>query len=121
MTTVITPPEERIVLHDVAWETYKQLLVNYQDSSAPRFTYDRGVLEIMSPSSKHESTNHLIELTVEVLAEEMGIDVIALGSTTFSREDLQRGFEPDSCFYIENEARIRGKEEVDLKSDPGTD
>ena len=121
MTTVINPAEERIVLHDVTWETYKQLLVNYQDSSAPRFTYDRGVLEIMSPSTKHESVNHLIELMVEVLAEEMGIDVVALGATTFDREDLQRGFEPDSCFYIEHESRIRGREEVDLTVDPPPD
>ena len=51
----------------------------------------------------------------------MGIDVVALGATTFDREDLQRGFEPDSCFYIEHESQIRGREEIDLTVDPAPD
>ncbi len=44
-----------------------------------------------------------------------------LGSTTFRREDLERGFEPDSCFYIENKGRIRGKGRIDLTVDPPPD
>jgi Uma2 family endonuclease len=58
---------------------------------------------------------------VELLAAELGIDVYNLGSTTFRREDLERGFEPDSCFYIENEARVRGKARIDLAVDPPPD
>ncbi len=54
MTAVLKPPkvvaEQRFVIHDVSWETYEQLLKNYESSSAPRFTYDQGDLEIMSPS-----------------------------------------------------------------------
>ena len=50
--------------------------------------------------------------------EEMGIEAEVLGSTTFRREDLERGFEPDSCSYIENEALIYGKDRVDLSVDP---
>jgi Uma2 family endonuclease len=121
MTTVIRPAEERIVLHDVSWRTYQQLLANYRDSSVPRFTYDRGVLEIMSPSEPHEELNRIVALMIEVIAEELDIDVKDLGSTTFDREDLQRGFEPDSCFYVKNEGRIRGKEELDLTVDPPPD
>jgi Uma2 family endonuclease len=121
MSTVISPAEERIILRDVSWQTYQQLLANYADNSAPRFTYDRGVLEIMSPSEPHERPNRLIALMVEIIAEELNIDVMDLGSTTFDREDLQRGFEPDSCFYIQNEPRIRGKEEIDLTVDPPPD
>lgn len=121
MATVLSPPEQKIVLNDVSWETYQQLLTNYQDSSSPRLTYDRGVLEIMSPSQEHETTNYIIELMVEIIAEEIGIDVLGLGSTTFKREDLKRGFEPDSCFYIQNEARVRGKDTIDLAVDPPPD
>jgi hypothetical protein len=29
----------------------------------------------------------------------MGVRVYGRGSTTFRREDVQRGFEPDACFY----------------------
>ena len=44
-----------------------------------------------------------------------------LGSTTFNREDLERGFEPDASFYIRNEALIRGKRRIDLNVDPPPD
>jgi len=58
---------------------------------------------------------------VRELAEEMGIDVRNFGSTTFRREDLARGFEPDSCFYIQHEADISGKPTIDLTIDPPPD
>lgn len=38
------------------------------------------------------------------------------GSTTFTRKDLARGFEPDTYFYIQNAERVLGKEEIDLIS-----
>lgn len=114
--------EERIVLHNVSWRTYESLLKDFESSSAPRFTYDRGTLEIMSPLPRHEGDNRNLAQVVEVLAEEWGVDVINLGSTTFKRADLERGFEPDSCFYIQNAERIAGKEDIDLVAgDPAPD
>src|SRR5206468_4924994 len=83
--------------------------------------YDRGTLEIMSPTTKHERYNRTIALLVEILAEELGIDVVSLGSSTFKRGDLERGFEPDSCFYIKNAERIIDKDELDLTVDPPPD
>ena len=72
-------------------------------------------------SAKHERPSHVLALLVEVLAEEMGVDVDGLGSTTFRRKDLSRGFEPDACFYIQNADRIKGKDEIDLTVDPPPD
>src|SRR3989442_11579850 len=40
---------------------------------------------------------------------------------TITREKLQRGFEPDSCFYFKNEASMRGKKRLDLTEDPPPD
>ena len=54
----------------------------------------------MSPLPEHEKYNRTLALVVEVLAEELNIDVKNLGSTTFRRETLARGFEPDSCFIF---------------------
>jgi Uma2 family endonuclease len=121
MATVLSPPEQRFVMYDVSWKTYDSLLEDFADSSAPRFTYDRGTLEIMSPREEHEEANRAIALMVEVVAEEGDIDVRNLGSATFRREDLKRGFEPDSCFYIENAERSRGKDRIDLAVDPPPD
>ncbi len=40
---------------------------------------------------------------------------------TLGREDLERGLEPDECFYITHEPEVRGKEQLDLTTDPPPD
>jgi Uma2 family endonuclease len=60
--------EPRMILHDVSWRTYQDLLEDFSDQSSPRLTYDRGVLEIMSPSAEHEEYNRTIAMLVEVVA-----------------------------------------------------
>jgi Uma2 family endonuclease len=121
MATVLSPPEQRILLDNIPWEIYAGLLAAYRDRSVPRFTYDRGQLEIMSPSAKHEQLKETVTLLVNVVAEEKGINAEGFGSTTFRREDLARGFEPDACFYIDNLERVKGKTEIDLRTDPPPD
>lgn len=127
MTAVLTPPTtttstvERVVLNGVSWETYESLLTDFADRSVPRLTYDRGTLEIMSPTGSHGRYAHILSLIIEVLAEEMSVELVCFGITTFRRKDLKRGFEPDSCFYIQNEAHFRGKLKLDLKVDPPPD
>jgi len=119
----VRPPESAqcVILHGIGWETYERLLAEHEESSGTHFTYDRGRLEIMVLSAKHEAVKHILALLVEVLAEELNIDVYGLGSTTFRRADLERGFEPDACFYIQQEALVRGKDEIDLTVDPPPD
>lgn len=121
METVKSLAEQKVILHGVTWETYEALLSDHESSSVPRFTFDRGMLEIMSPSPEHEKLNRRIAQLVSAVAEEIGVESEDLGSTTFRREDLERGFEPDSCFYIQNEERIRGKDRIDLAVDPPPD
>jgi Uma2 family endonuclease len=121
MATVTAPGEQRVVLSDVSWETYERLLKDLEDSSAPRLTFDRGVLEIMSPSNEHEEYNRSLDLLVELFAEAFDIEIRNLGSTTFKHEEFQRGFEPDSCFYVQNEPRVRGRRRLDLRVDAPPD
>ncbi len=121
MDTVKSPAEQRVLLENVAWATYESLLSGRGENRVPRFTYDQGMLEIMSPSSEHESVGYYIGLLVALFAEETGTDVYGVGSTTFRRTDVQRGFEPDACFYVRNEERIRGKSRIDLDVDPPPD
>lgn len=121
MATVLSLPEQRVLLHNISWDTYERLLAAHQDSGSPRFAYDRGRLEIMSPSAEHEQLKDVIALLVNIVAEEREVDVEGFGSTTFRRQDLDRGFEPDACFYIENAKRVRGKATIDLIADPPPD
>ena len=119
MGNVLTLPEERVVLQNVSWETYERLLSDHVEASAPRFTFDRGRLEIMSPSSEHEEYKQTMALLVEELADGLGMDIRNLGSTTFKRSQLERGFEADVCFYVQSAERMHGKTPIDPAVDPG--
>jgi Uma2 family endonuclease len=121
MPTVLSPPEARVILHNISWSLYEQLLAEHEEKSSPRFVYDRGELEITVPSYEHEELNRLIDNCIAILAMEWNIEDCNAGSTTFKREDLERGFEPDSCFYVQHAAQITGKKRLDLTVDPPPD
>jgi Uma2 family endonuclease len=109
ITATLHTPEHRVVLHNISWDLYESLLLAHRDCRAPRFAYDRGELEIVSPSFEHEQLVETVTLLVNIVAEELGVNVGGCGSTTFRLKPRQRGFEPDACFYIENLGRVRGK------------
>lgn len=110
-----------MVLHEVSWATYEDLLADLGDRSSARLAYDRGELGIMSPSGEHEKLNRTLNLVVEILASERGMDIENVGSMTVKRQGLGRGFEPDSSFYIQNAERVRGKSRIDPEGDPPPD
>jgi Uma2 family endonuclease len=74
----------------------------------------------MALSSRHEEPNRTLGLLVELVAGELGIDFRQLGSTTFQREDLRKGFEPDSAYYLAHASAVAGRE-VDPALDPPPD
>jgi Uma2 family endonuclease len=114
------PPEQRVRLSMVPWETY----VSFTDGLGPshvRVTYDRGEMEIMTVSSEHERAKTLLARLIESLTEELNIDIAGAGSMTFRREDLQRALEGDECYWIANEAKIRGRVDIDVAVDPPPD
>jgi Uma2 family endonuclease len=120
-TTTAIFADSQVVLSNVSWETYERLLEDLSDCSVPHLTYDRGRLEIMSPTQEHEELNRTINSIVETVAVELDVRVRVLGSSTFKRKDLKRGFEPDSCFYVKSAESIRGKKRLDLSIDPPPD
>ena len=118
---VATLSEQRVILDHISWSTYESLLADYLDSSAVRFAYDQGVLEIVCPSTPHEEDNRTLAQVVELVADERGFDVRNVGSMTYKRDDLQRGFEPDSSFYIQHAELLRSAGQIDLTIDPPPD
>jgi Uma2 family endonuclease len=112
--------QQHLVLDDVSWEFYEQLLREIGDR-AIRVTYDNGWMEIMSPLPKHERWKTRIGRMIEILSLELRVPVETLGSTTFKREDRKKGLEPDECYYVQNEAAVRDKDELDLTIDPAPD
>jgi Uma2 family endonuclease len=113
-------PERRVLLRDVSWEMYQSLRLIEQNYHL-RMTYDRGLLEIMSPSRKHERVSYLIGRMIDEWTMHHDIDIGAGRNTTFNRKDLDRGLEPDNCYWITHEPDIRDREEFDLAIDPPPD
>jgi Uma2 family endonuclease len=125
LVTVASPPiapsDRRIVLPHVSWETYERLLADDEERRVPRLTYDQGVLEIVSPSGPHEEDSFALAFLVEIVAAVLAVPVRSVGSMTYRRRDLQRGFEPDASFYVQHEAQLRGRREIDAAVDPPPD
>ncbi len=113
----VTPAENRVVLKGVSWSTFKALLADVGDDRAWRIAYEGGVLEIRMPYLEHEVPKGLIESFIEATADELEIEVMKAGSLTLEREDLTRAVEPDACFYIQNEASVRGNRDINLPED----
>jgi Uma2 family endonuclease len=116
-----SPAEERIVLNNISWETFERLLAEAGDHRNTRFYYFDGMLELMSPLSRHEGSNRFIESLITAIAEELEMNLRKLGSLTMKRPDRRAGGEPDSCYYIQNEPLVRGREEIDFTIDPPPD
>ena len=121
LSQLIVPPGNKVQLQNVSWEIYEAILDELGEGYAVRLAYYKGTLEIRMPLPKHEKAKSLIGYLVNVLLEELNIDCEVLGSTTFKRQDMQTGVEPDDCFYIQNQAAVRGKDRLDLTVDPPPD
>jgi Uma2 family endonuclease len=119
-TTLKAGPSQSFLLHGISWKVY-DALVNELAEEHIFMTYDRGELEFMSPLPKHEYYKNVFHDWIRVLGEEWGMDVRSGGNTTFRRKDLERGLEPDDCFWIAKAAAIRGKIDLDLSVDPPPD
>ncbi|MFM5981141.1 MAG: Uma2 family endonuclease [Sphaerospermopsis kisseleviana] len=110
-----------LILHNISWNTFERILLETGDTRNNRFTYNQGILEIMTPLMPHEHNNRLLQNLIIVLVEELNLNVKSTGSLTCKREDLARGVEPDSSFYIQNEPIMRNKTSLDLTQDPPPD
>jgi Uma2 family endonuclease len=121
--TVLAPSrsdDRRVVIDGVSWEFYERMLVEVGERPI-RLTYDDGTLEIMTLSPLHERVKKVLARLIETYSDALGLGVEGLGSTTFRREDLRKGLEPDECYYVANARAIIGKDEIDLAVDPPPD
>ena len=112
--------EGHVTLFGIPWDGYVAFLDAVGERPI-RVNYDDGVMEIMTISSEHEAAKKRIGGLVEALAEELHIEVAPRGSMTFRSKRVRKGLEPDECYYIANEAKIRAKKKIDLRRDPPPD
>lgn len=115
------PQGQKLLLNKINWSEFEQILQELGEHRCAKIAYSHQTLEIMTPLPEHESNKEIIGDLIKVLLEELEIEFYPLGSTTFKNQLMQFGIEPDNCFYIENEAKIRGKNRLDLTVDPPPD
>jgi len=121
MTATLIQSPDRVILRHISWQTYQSLIRDFEQEPALRLTYDRGTLEIRMPLDPHESFKKFLGRLIEAATEELDLEIRSLGSRTCDREDLAKGLEPDQCYYIQNEGRVRGVEQIDLTQLPPPD
>jgi Uma2 family endonuclease len=122
-TPAPTDPLDRshIVLREIAWDTFQALIVDLESQPSHRLTYDDGVLEIWMPLLPHESFKRWLGRIVEIVTEEVDCEIRSLSACTWRRADLRKGVEADECYYIQHEAIVRGRMDLDLAIDPPPD
>ncbi len=93
--------EERVVLHNVSWETYERLLEALgDDHPSLRLTYLEGLLEVMATSPRHEQIKKMIARLIELWALQRKIRFDGYGGATFRKKDAARGLEADECYFL---------------------
>ncbi|MGK7875344.1 MAG: Uma2 family endonuclease [Xenococcaceae cyanobacterium] len=115
------PPGQRLELQDVSWQEFEAILEELGEHRGTRLAYSKGTLEIVAPLPEHEVSKELIGDMAKILLDEFEINYECFGSTTFKRQDMKHGIEPDNCFYIQNYERMIGRDRIDLSVDPPPD
>jgi Uma2 family endonuclease len=115
-----TATEPRFVLRNVPWDTYVALR-DIEANWHVRMTYDRGILEMMVNSDRHENMKRLIGRLVETFTAELNIPLRSFSAMTWRRREMDKGLEADECYYILNQPRVSQRVEIDLLHDPPPD
>ncbi|APB32355.1 Uncharacterized protein conserved in cyanobacteria [Gloeomargarita lithophora Alchichica-D10] len=115
------PPGQRLLIHGLQWSEFEAIMAEMGEKRASRLAYCDGVLEIRMPLPKHEREKSMLGDIVKILLEELAIDCECFGSTTFKRQEMNFGIEPDECFYIQNHHAMIGKNRLNLAIDPPPD
>src|SRR5262249_1305776 len=84
-------------------------------------TFDHGRLEFLSPQLSHEQYGVLLGRMVVFYCYARKIPFHTGRMVTLKRESLQRGLEPDDCYWIQNEPRMKCRKDFDPEQDPPPD
>ena len=115
------PPDSTLILHDISWEDYEELLEKVGEASGLRISYCNGELQVMTLSTIHENYSRLLQMFIGLLSVNLRIRIISFGSATMKKGKKLAGAEPDCCFYIQSATLIGKKIQIDFNQDPPPD
>jgi len=93
-------PEHRVVIPNVNWAYYEQLVDSIPEGANLHVDYDGKDLEIMALSPFHDGVKKRLGRMVELTAEELDVPCTGLGQTTWKRPEVARGLGADECYYF---------------------
>jgi Uma2 family endonuclease len=93
-------PDHRVVIRDVDWAFYEQLVDSIPEGANLHVDYDGKDLEIMSLSVLHDGEKKLFGQLIEAIAQELEIPYRSAGSSTWKRPEVARGLESDECYFF---------------------
>ncbi|WGV23498.1 Uma2 family endonuclease [Halotia branconii] len=99
-------PEERFISSGVSWDSYESLLAKLKDNFHYRVTYLDGILEIVSPSIRHEKIKTNLGMLLERFFYSKRIRFVPMGSFTFKNKAKKAGAEPDECYCLGEEKNV---------------
>jgi Uma2 family endonuclease len=112
ITTVPRPPivpstvsaaskEERGVMRGVSWDLYDRLTDAIGERSSIRVAFDGKDVEIMVVGPVHEGFRAFLEMFISEVSEGLDLDFYPLGATTWKRQEVDRGVEPDLSYCFD--------------------
>jgi Uma2 family endonuclease len=91
-----------IVLYDIPWGAYTKMMDALEKHVS--HVYQKGTLEMMSPTEEHERFKIILRQIIETAALEFDVPYLNVGSTTRRHRKLEHGVEPDESYYIGGES-----------------
>jgi Uma2 family endonuclease len=113
--------EQRVILQDVSWAQYEQLLKELGKERQTRLTYGRGKLEMMTPIDAHERCSKLIESLLLVLTEEKQIPLTTIAPVLLKHPEYGYATETDTGYYLQTDAPQKRKPAIVLPNEPPPD
>lgn len=100
--TSLQDKDKTIVLADMTWDNYQELL---EKNSNYRISYFAGIITIMSPSRNHERIAETISILINAYCRKYSINYFALGSSNIKIPPVS-GKQPDTSYCFESEKEI---------------
>jgi Uma2 family endonuclease len=127
MATAVKKPireadsDQCVAIRDIGWQGYCTLIRLRGERRMPRMVYLDGTVWLTSPTFPHERLKTRLDHYVTEVLVGLRMPYVPTASTTFRRRAKKGGVEGDQTYYIANEARIRGKDQIQLQTDPPPD
>ena len=117
----ITIPEPgNSFIATVDWDGYLKLLDKLPPNRV-RVNYDCGKVELVSPSPEHKRLQALLAYVLETVFLGFDIDFLNGGSTTFKSKLMDKGFEPDECYWLTHLDEVADVSTYDQETSPPPD